>query len=65
MSTAWAVGVRGGKYGGCCRTFVSVAAFDAHRVGPFTDRRCHDATSDPRWVETDEGWRRLPKEAAS
>ena len=31
---------RGGAYGGCCVSFATMAGFDAHRTGPYDDRRC-------------------------
>lgn len=31
---------RGGKYGGCCKSFRSLGGFDKHRTGPHEDRRC-------------------------
>lgn len=38
---------RGGAYGGCCRTFASDGAADAHRRGPYSPdglRHCVDVT---------------------
>jgi hypothetical protein len=41
----------GGPFGGCCRTFASTTAGDAHRQGDYaTGRECIDVT-------TEEGWR--------
>lgn len=55
----------GGKYGGCCQTFTSQAAFDAHRVGPFQPverRRCLTTLEmcDLGWRRTERGWTRTP-----
>lgn len=51
---------RGGKYGGCCRSFRGTKDFDAHRVGAFHDgsRRClTDAEMlDKGWIQTDGLW---------
>lgn len=41
---------RGGKFGGCCKTFASDSAFDAHR----RDGKCIDVTSEN---SAGEGWR--------
>ena len=29
-----------GHCSACCETFIGLTSFDAHRVGPYTDRRC-------------------------
>ncbi len=48
---------RGGVYGGCCRTFASDAAADAHRPvgGP-----CLDVATAPGWRLTARGWTNTP-----
>jgi hypothetical protein len=47
---------RGGRYGGCCRSFESSKDFDHHRTGAFHDdsRRC---LSDAELIE--KGWTRV------
>ena len=49
---------RGGRYGGCCRTFTSDTAAAAHRRGPGDARRCiTDAEmADDGWRSTGNGW---------
>jgi hypothetical protein len=52
---------RGGKYGGCCRTFTSDSSGDKHRVGPYDppgSRRCLtlDELLADGWRETPHGW---------
>jgi hypothetical protein len=38
---------RGGAFGGCCRTFASDSAADAHRKGPYSGKRvCVDFDDD-------------------
>lgn len=61
---------RGGAYGGCCRTFSSDAAADAHRKGPYGvpgGRYCVDFDADYtekgrriEWRLTDRGWTNSP-----
>jgi hypothetical protein len=55
---------RGGRYGGCCRTFTSDTAASAHRVGPYHPRglrRCLDLPSSEGWRETSRGWTNSPE----
>ncbi len=47
---------RGGKYGGCCRSFRGTLDFDRHRTGPHDGaRRCRTDAEllDAHWVKTD------------
>lgn len=63
---------RGGKYNGCCRTFTSDAAADAHRKGEYgVDRHCVDFDNDytatgrkVEWRETPRGWTNSPPMSA-
>lgn len=51
------------RYGGCCRTFRSQSAYDAHLI----NFRCGiDVRNAPKWRETDRGWTnstQMPREA--
>ena len=58
---------RGGPYGGCCRTFTSDSAADAHMKGPYDNRCCVDMDDDWTvkgrkvvWRETARGWTNSP-----
>lgn len=31
---------KGGRFGGCCKSFRSLTGFDKHRTGPYENRRC-------------------------
>lgn len=57
---------RGGRYGGCCKSFASGVDFDLHRTGDFGipgDRRC--LTSEEMlkigWILEDEYFWRSPR----
>lgn len=56
---------RGGQYGGCCQSFTSGGAFDEHRTGPYTDRRCRTVDEmrdrgmrcvNGRWTTSSQRW---------
>lgn len=48
---------QGGKWGGCCRSFASQAAFDDHRVGPYDGTRsCLPVHRLEGWRLTHKGW---------
>lgn len=53
----------GGHCGGCHETFRSDSAFDKHRVGPFTDRRCLTPAEmeTAGWRDTERGWTPYPQ----
>ena len=52
---------RGGRYGGCCRTFTSDSSFDAHRIGRHgVDRGCLDVSADDKWRCAPRGWTNNP-----
>lgn len=40
----------------CHRSFTGMTAFDAHRTGPYTDRRCLTVDTQPGWRESLHGW---------
>jgi hypothetical protein len=50
---------RGGRYGGCCRTFASDNVGDAHRKGPYSgERYCVDFDNDYNAKGRKIAWRR-------
>lgn len=47
--------ITGDRYGHCAachRDFMGLAAFDKHRRGPYTDRRCVDPATDTETTDT-------------
>ena len=52
---------RHGHCSGCCRTFVGLAAFDAHRVGKHgVDRRCE--IREQHWQDAKGYWHYGPRD---
>lgn len=49
---------RGGKYGGCCKSFHASADFDLHRTGSADARRCRttDELTESKWQQIDGRW---------
>ena len=57
---------RGGKFGGCCKSFRSLSGFDKHRTGPYDgERRCltADELAAKGWTCDDNNTWRMPAPA--